>query len=1645
MSSPLEGSDVGGDDVSHGKIDIEHNGRGKTEEDGVPGETRGKSRADAESHEEPQITGINGFGFRGHEHVKEVEESPTDGDSRQYSSPGEVNYDSPEGSLLSPDDALSVQGSLPSSPTSSAFAARTSGSRPSPAPSLRPFDRRFKARLSSPMNSPRALSPAFLTNHSRQSSVSSQLLPEQVDTETSSAPWEVVRWTKLRKITGQLFSEMGKRNFGKPTCLSVSANIALGTSKGLILIFDYHQNLKSIIGPGTKAIEAGAITSLALSADHTTVAGGHYDGSIFTWDLAKPAKPFLQISPIASADSKGRVLDGHLPGVSVLHLGFLGTRHTALVSADSRGMAFSHLATRGLGAVARSVKTSRILGRYPDDNPQSSARPRKPSTVLAFSPLPLGNAEQATDTMGLVAMLTPYLLVIVSTTPIAQTQHKAPRPRELTAHGALSGCLAWFPSVTLKSKDVNLSENISKPKLAFCWSNILTILDIHEVEPSEPSDKDRPASFNFRPRSRWKAEEAIVAVQWLSRSVLGILTITQQLIILEDYSLRMTEKFDLLQKHIYHQDIFSSQLQSLVEQLDDEDPSMHGVVADAFYASFRAYKGRMFVLGHNEVSIGTLSNWADRLVALMEDGNFIGAIELATSYYNGDADRLTVGLPDDAPLRHSMVQEKLLGMISASLRYALGQNNKIEIDESREKQLEELATASFVACVSMGTIDFLFDEVYDFFAEGSAGGIFYEKLEPYVLEGQIRSIPPLIVKELITYFTSKGLEGRLEEMICHMDTPTMDLDQITTLCKRHNLFDALIYVWNQAMVDYITPLIDLLSLVGPTKDSTRVSNGHNAEQSSNVVSALKIFPYLSYTLTGRVYPTGQDLSDESASQAKAEIYFFIFSGKTITWPKQGGKPFLTHPESEEPSFPYLRLILELDAPSFLSVLNEAFEDNYLNGSTERMANGDTKVNHSDEQIFGLSINRQYIVSILLEIMSTNDFPSEDTIYLDMFIARNLPKFPQFILLSGTSLHRVLVGLCNFPSEDIADDCQLSVEYLLSQYRPSDIESLIPLFTQARFYRVLKSIHKADKQYAKLLQTCFDDHDNQETVFDCIEDCLRPRTALKRRQLQEVRSVIEGHAQELASINIEKTAATINTYAPDLHDVILGAVDTDPRAQFYYLRTILDHDSKAIDRQPSQTPTSQIYIEKYVQLMCEFDPSRVSEFLGFLQFGDLRLEEVLPAMEDGGVVDAAVVLMAREGQAKRAMERLTKHLGTLESVLLGLLSGQNSKADTSVNQDAMNEVLEALQKYSGVGIWLCQGQTKTMQTSKSQAKPSQQSSITYSAPALLSEEQLWLDLISAIVRITRNVSADLEPHVPPTSPKQPSAEFESASSNNSSSLIEPSQVGRSHSSSEQVTSSLRSLVQQTFTALLAATTTSSSNTRDSRARAIKSAHSPQQFPSLSFLRILRMFLAQASLSSPSLSDLRSVLASIFSAYAYEESLLALANRLLEKDLFVHVEEAAERRQRGWRPFGQSCEGCRKRVWGPGTGGGVWEAWRKRTAQEEEQRRRGNGKGRRRKGMDEAGENSRERGKAREISSELTADDGAGNSDSSGKGLNGKKQEDGLGPIVVFSCRHAFHQECLERLVPAEDNKDGGRDRNDGERIGEEPRFRCVVCR
>ena len=1290
------------------------------------------------------------------------------------------------------------------------------------------------------------------------------------------------------------------------------------------MLFDYQQNLRHIIGQGTPAAECGSVSALAISADHTTVAAGHTNGFIFTWDLNSSGKPFLIIPPIPRKQLANRTGDGHISDQAVLHVGFLGTRHTALVSADESGMAFSHLATRGLGAVGRTVKTTRLLGRYPD-----AVASVQPSTVLAFAPLPLGNIVQSTDDVGLTALLTPYLLVIVSTTPVAQTQFKTARTKETAAHGAMTGCLAWFPAVKLKTATESSPVKVAKTKLAYCWSNILSVLEVESEEVSEDDDSKRPP-LHFHVRRHWKGGEAIVAVQWISRSVIALLTITQRLVILEDQAMNLTDTSDLNPRHIYHRDLFSRQLEPLVSKADQEDKTMHGVVPDAYSMSFKAYKSRLFLLDSGDISMGTLSNWADRLVALMEAGRLIEAIELATIYYNGSADKVTVGLPEEDSARHPMVRERLLQMIAAALRYTFKMDESDELGKDLTTALQELVEPIFTACVEMDEITFLFGEVYEWYSDASCQDSFLQALEPRIIRQQVTSVPTEALKDMMNWYVSLGMAQRLQEMLVSLDTATLDIDQVTSLCKQLNLIDAFIYVWNQAVEDYITPLAELIRI------AEEVVHGEEDEgvESEEYLSAMKMFPYMAYVMTGRVYPEGSEMNIVDAETAQTAIYGYLFASTR---------------------YAPLRAILSFSTAEFMSILNEAFEDPYLNGKPVNDSSDDED-NALERTSF--SINRLRIVHTLLDILASDDYDLDDRIYLNMFIARNLPKYPQYIMLPGRTLQQILTELCNPPNPDLASECQLSIEYLLSVYRPSDIHSLISLFEQARFYRVLKATYKTERQISKWLKTYFADRDEPHAVFDAIADCFRPSTGLTQRQMRDIKSIITDHSKQLAEINVVRSAATLQSSAPDLLAPVYENLADAEQARYFFLKTLLEPANEPA------TPTQSeavIFIEshrtEYIQLMCHFDPAHVTGYITTIESSSLHLESLLPVLERTGVIDAAVVLMVNDGLQREAMDRLVGHLQSLQTALTG------TARTGSIS--ALNDLVAEVEKYNKLGIWLCQPYS----SSSSKATQEPLASHIKLQPADLSDtnltppERLWLELTTTIV--------------------DTSLAFSSIVSSAADAAVKDADAH------------IRLGVHDAFTALLSATSSQSPPPPPSTTNVHPSA--PRLLP------VLRLFLSHLSATTNSASStpqssastLLPILNSIFSAHAFSASLLSLSYKLLAKDTFTQYETVVRARHRGWRPSGRACARCGDRVWGVGAGVGVWDDWaRRREAGKEGSAvgSRSQGKGKSKKVSDEQAE-SRRQGNERE-------------KDKLGARVQG---QDG---ILSFACGHLYHQQCLE---------------------------------
>ncbi|KAK9452183.1 Golgi CORVET complex core vacuolar protein 8-domain-containing protein [Limtongia smithiae] len=1576
-------------------------------------------------------------------------------------------------------------------------------------PNFRPFDLRFHTRMESPAYSLRSSSPSPSTAQSSRISSISMGLDDPFDSfppdEQNKLPWEVVRWTKLRKLSSQVYSENGQNQFGAPTCIAVASTIAIGTAKGYILLFDYSQNLLCALGSNIKLAAAGCVTSVAFSHDHAYVASGHEHGHIYVWHIKRPVAPRIHISPIDTNKIDSGRHEGHVSTAKILHIGFMAKRHSVIVSADDKGMAFFHTSTQQI--VSKQIRSIKLVGRYPTPTIQppeanSQLRQRKATSVLAFAPMPLGNSPYPLESRGLVALMTPHILVIMSTSPTPHTQFTTGRPKSISDTMGLSGCLDWFPAVSAKAQKgskrvpIPLTTNgihPSNPRLAYCWSNVVTILDVSMTSENirssnassrESSELNNSHHMEFTPIKKFTADEAIVALRWLNSQIIVLVTITQRLLILNEHTMHVTDTADLVPRQIMHHDYFSAQLNDLVISNTSEGGDHYATIPDAFFNSFKTFKGRIFLLGSYEFAVGHLSSWAERLESLMENEKFAEAIHLATRYYNGEAEQVTIGLPEDEIARHMAVHDRLITMVLQALRYTLNNSGRstptagsnstetpespkrqeqAQADESAQyRQVSAIADASFEALYTLDALDVLFDSVYEYFENANLRGIYFETLEPYILAEKIISLPPAVVKELINIYASLALNDRLEEIICHLDTTTLDIDQVTMLCRTYELYDAMIYVWNQALGDYISPMSDFMRMIPkyfalaaepqpeneanekPTDDADSLDMHHETPLEKLRRNISKVYSYLSYIFTSRVYPTGLELDPDDEVSVKSSLYYFLFLGSIVTWPKEHGTQILVSEDEKENSrsFPYLRLLLKFDAPSFVATMNEAFEDTFLDGQDDDSDN-ESGPRHElpDEVIFAQSLTRQYIIDILLEILSGTEFTSKETIYLDMFIARSAAKYPQFIKLSDELLRQVMFRLCDPPSTEIADDCQLSVEYLLSAYRPEKIDDLVKTFVKVRYFRVLKWIFRSEKQYSRLISVYFEDaadgerqgvtYGSQDEVFTTINECLAPKSELSDEERTKFRQAISANYRNLVSTDPARASEVVEKYMPELRSSLYEQLADRHDLQFKYLKALFSPELRQmregvqqLRRNRARWNTQQAR-ETYVNLLCEYDKNKVIPFLRYLQKGDVRISKVLSSLETAGVIDGEIFLLRSEGQYVEAINRLTSHLDYLEKALLLLYPDPISRGRAitrgaprkwvHVDEKKLEEVERALQHYVILGTRLCTERAKKTPMQQSQQQPieahSPSAGPVTSNGRLSDSELVWLDLIDSIVGLTRHVSTALFPDI---------TAFERMSRSSS------------YDSPTKTILFLRRLVQDVFSALLAATSSTAA------AKGISALGAGANVMSTSFLRVLEAFLTRTAAASPSVVDLRSVLANIFEAYIYERQLLTLTNRLLNKDLMVHVASVYTLRQEGWRVSSPTCEICSKRVWGTSVlQAGVYDAWDRKLSDNERKRQlRFKVTG----ALDSQTPILNDKPSAVAVTVATSPrEEGLDLQPVIPVPINTVKAE--IDSLVTFKCKHVYHRKCLEKYLDLDTRTADGFLLNERE-VGDG--YRCLIC-
>ncbi|KAF5393318.1 hypothetical protein D9757_000645 [Collybiopsis confluens] len=1278
---------------------------------------------------------------------------------------------------------------------------------------------------------------------------------------------DVFKWTELKNISHHIYSAYSSKassvlgtSLGSPTVMAANGLICVGTDDGKICVYDFRQTLKCICYNPSTGNPVGAVTALALSHDHTYVASGHSTGYIQLYDLKVPQSPARVVIPTTLAVVSSGRKEGHIVGSRIISIGFVAGRHTALVSADEHGLAFYHSLGKVLFVEAPDIL--RILGKYPLDgsltskrtaprakaieSPTTPGKKRSRYTILAMTPLPLGTASHATDVYQLIALLTPHKLVIVGLKPTPKTWFKFSREEAGSRNRSRArGTLSWFPSVLPSTNTDQVDQNIrepSTPLLACSWDRTMYILRVFESRNRQlvrhsktgKSNEIEIGSISYLNAGQWSADEDILALQWLNGNQAIVITMST------------LQVYDLTRSKIIEKVFFSGlSLTSPSLQLTVSGTSSYPDSVGNIAHSVRTYKSK----GRERIQVGTLLTWADKILGFVQEGAFLGAIELTRSYYLGEAPGNTNGLPDDNHLREEVIGKKLRELMRASANYTFSEERMTDGTHDtpdgrgvdRTSLFKDLVSTCARTCIALDDFEFLFEDLFQLYDDNGISQIFLTQLEIFVLNSDIHHVPPRITQRLVTMHDDHSRPDLVERVIWHIDAECLDVNQAVRICQTHHLYDALIYVYTRALRDYVAPVVELLGLIRKVHQYRRRNAEYREVSVSDmepiILNAYKIYPYLANVLSGLTYPSEQPLEESEALQAKKDVYTFMFFGRSNVWPSgDGGKLVLTADEEGgiEPTYPYVQQLLRYDAESFLHTLDIAFEDAYLNDESPPV-----------------DVDRLVIVHILLDIVASGNISQTDKTFIHIFIARNVPKYPQFLKepIPFSTLHNILVSLAEDPDPDTREDRQLATEYLLSAYNPHDLAHITELFRNAGFFRILQRWHRQDKQWGPLLQTFLQDPAIPSfELFQNLDEVLHS---------SELVAIVRDALPALMRKSPADTAILVDKHIPYLHDSAVDSVANGSDEERYsYLHCLLGPpDEECHSHSHSPHPSTNLSLslrQLYFTLQCRIHPEDAIPLLQYLPPGILDWEHVISTCESNKVFNAVMWALNQQG---KPVDALAKADAFDRRLTLELVSLFQSSLDDAASPN-ISSILQRMEAIARTGIVMC-------------IERSQGPSAT-DVPL----EDIWFRLLNSQINCVQTLTGCC------------SLEALSADAQTSftSSVVQ---------AEWKALASLRSLVQETFNALVSITTT----------RAVS-------FPRL-FNRLVNAVPESQIASGTQYTEFRTILTGMLESYRSDGDMLIITKHLIDRDLFNALEEAAQERSRGWASSASSaCVICRK---------------------------------------------------------------------------------------------------------------------------------------
>ncbi|CCF56088.1 hypothetical protein KAFR_0A06530 [Kazachstania africana CBS 2517] len=983
---------------------------------------------------------------------------------------------------------------------------------------------------------------------------------------------KLLKWSNLNHMFTALAA------YGGVSCIyPTNSYIVVGTTKGLILIFNYKEFLQYILMPQALNEDDHNLRSkvqlVSLSADGTHLAASYQSGDVFLWDLS------MTTTTNGNRTTTGTAIE---PINAILHitehrdiqvngLEFVGNRHTGLLVSDLDGNITFHNGYRS--RLWYLDYTSKKILSIPSNE------------ILLNCKSQLFIKNKDVDN-GLTAVLTNTNFAIMQ---LAKN---------------MAGNIVFQEKITYNSTSRLIPYNdiswYRKPReriqtISFSINNQVNVIKFQLVNNRWLQLVSKKITYQLL--------EPIISMNWISDSLLSFFTISNRFLIMNPF-----QNFEI---------ILSLDLSRSVSL------SSNNIV-------FKLFSNKIFISSSFSFTLGSFQSWSSLILNHVQRGDYINALNLLNTFVTSNSDsRETIhhlatllNLNPEIDKRKLQLLDPFHNLSLAALKYLLKEDTNNEDDMANLLALTIHIQSSWFPNDKESLLLFL-DQQWESIltSNGSRKSVYLETVVELVSNETLKIIPPSIFKSVISHVIDNNEKydpTKLNSLILHLDPNCWDVDYLCKLMRNLNLQNQMLlcYVWNIKFDDFVTPLVDLLKWI-------RDGNTSNTEIFHSEEEPDFVFDYIKYLLLGNYYPSNESLLPFSKqAKVKSQLCYIIFNGVCINWPYSTSNRF-SATQGEQPSFPYFNLLLHFNAPKFLDVLTAILEDSFF--SEEEEENDDYYGEHNSLEIdteFSLKVTRQYVVDIFLDKLLLSD-PQIDKTLISIFLATNIPKYPQFIRVMNTQLECIVSELLRPNVSVESSQLENGLEALLPIYEPKDENKFITELKERNFYGAMYQFHHRNKNFVELLRmtldysVVFETYENI-TLGSTFEIIIKNIMHLDLDAQLEVADIISFNFTKIMHIlNPTSTVKYIQKIDPQLHENILKLEDESVMQE--YMEELFK----------SYTNSSTALKDAYISLCCKFKPqSDLIPWLTSLQLEGVSIEKLTSNLQNTSNYEGLSVIYSK---------------------------------------------------------------------------------------------------------------------------------------------------------------------------------------------------------------------------------------------------------------------------------------------------------------------------------------------------------------------------------------------------------------------------------